>query len=105
MKHIQISTTFENRGQAVKMASDMLNAKLIACGGVSEIESVYTWEGKATKGKEFLLTMKTHTELYDKCEQFIKQNHPYKVPQILATPITHGSTDYLAWIDENTNQR
>ena len=83
------------------MAQNMLNAKLIACGQITEIESIYTWENKLTQAKEFLLTMKTRTQLYDKCELFIKQNHPYKTPQIVATPITHGSAEYFNWIDES----
>jgi len=100
--YIQIQTTFENAGDAKKMVSLMLDAKLVACGQVGEIESLYNWDGKSCKNKEFLLTMKTRTELYENCEKFIKANHPYKVPQIIAVPIVNGSQDYLDWVCENT---
>jgi periplasmic divalent cation tolerance protein len=35
-------------------------------------------------------------------EAAIRQIHPYDTPEIIATPITLGSHDYLRWIDEET---
>ena len=102
-QYIQITTTFRNRETAVKMANDMLDARLVADGQISEINSVFEWEGKKHDRKEFLLTMKTREPLYSKCQSFIKQNHEYKVPQIVATAITHGSTEYFNWIDEGVD--
>ena len=32
----------------------------------------------------------------------IRANHHYDVPEIIASPITAGNPDYLAWIAEET---
>ena len=101
-QYIKIETTFEKRETAEKTAGLLLDAKLIACGQISEIFSVYNFEGKRYGEKEYLLSLKTRAELYDVCEQFIKKHHPYKVPQIIAVKLEKGSRDYLDWIDEST---
>jgi periplasmic divalent cation tolerance protein len=103
-KYIQIQTTFEKRDEAVKLVEQILDARLVADGQISEIVSFYNWEGKRCESKEYLLTMKTRAELFSQCEAFIKKHHSYKVPQIIATKIKFGSQDYLDWIDENTKQ-
>ena len=100
--YIQIQTTFESKADAEKIAAAMLDAGLVACGQISEIESRYNWDGKRCKGKEFLLKMKTRAALYGECEKFIKTKHPYKCPQIIAIEIAFISNDYAAWIGENT---
>jgi len=99
--YIQIETTFSKREEAMEFAEKILDAKLVADGQVSEIFTVYNFEGRRHSHSEFLLSMKTRAELFAKCEQFIKLHHPYKVPQIVALPIECGSKDYLDWIDEN----
>ena len=100
--YIQMQTTFENREEAVKLSALILDAGLVADGQISEIVSYYNWEGKRVESKEYLLTMKTQARLFSLCEAFIKKNHSYKVPQIVATKIELGSRDYLKWINENT---
>ena len=100
--YIQIQTTFEKRGEALEFAERLLAAKLVADGQISEIFSIYNFENKGCSHQEFLLTMKTKAELFGKCEEFIKERHKYKVPQIIAVPIKNGSKDYLDWITKST---
>ena len=35
----------------------------------------------------------------------IKSEHTYSVPEIIAVPITGGSTDYLKWVKESTKKK
>ena len=100
-RYIQIETTFSNFKEAERLAGLIVDAGLAACGQLSEINSVYNFEGKRFNEREILLTLKTRAELFLECERFIKKHHPYKVPQIVATEILAGSAEYLAWIDEN----
>jgi len=104
-KYIQIQTTFNKREEAVKFAELILDVQIVACGQISEIESFYNFEGKRCHDKEYRLSIKTRTALYNECEAFIKAHHPYKVPQIIAVQIIAGSLDYLDWIDENTKRQ
>ena len=104
-KYIQIQTTFEDKAEAEKLAGAMLDASLVSCGQISEIESHYNWDGKRCKSKEFSLNMKTKASLYKECEKFIKANHSYDCPQIIATGIIYGSDSYLSWVNENTKEK
>ena len=105
MAYIQIQTTFESQDDAEKLAELMLDARLVSCGQISEIKSVYNFGSKRYNHKEYLLTMKTRADLFLECEAFIRKNHSYKVPQIIATKIEFGSRDYLYWIYEHTKGR
>jgi len=100
-KYIQIESTFACKEEAGKIAELMLDAKLTACAKISLIDSFYHWKCKKCESEEFLLTLITKTELYGKCEEFIKANHPYETPMILATKISHGSQDYFDWVENS----
>jgi periplasmic divalent cation tolerance protein len=45
---------------------------------------------------------KTTAEQWSAISAFIKQNHPYDVPEIIAQPITHSDTDYARWVVAET---
>ncbi|MCL2630942.1 MAG: divalent-cation tolerance protein CutA [Firmicutes bacterium] len=102
--YIQIQTTFETRESAVDFASLIVDSGLVACAQITECESIYYYEGKRFKHMEYIVKMKTTAGHFHMCEEFIKQNHPYKVPEIIALPIVSGSSEYLSWISENTKR-
>jgi len=77
-------------------------SKLIACANiVGGIESLFWWEGKIDSAKEVLLVMKTKKVLFKKLEAKVKALHSYKTPEIIALPVTAGSSAYLKWIDNS----
>jgi len=78
----------------------LIERKLVACGQMLDIESVYTWEGKICEEAEVLLILKSKTELFVQLQAAIVENHPYEVPQIVQLSITDGLPAYLGWIDE-----
>jgi periplasmic divalent cation tolerance protein len=49
-----------------------------------------------------VLVAKTTTEQWSAISAFIKQNHPYDVPEIIAQPITHSHADYARWVIAET---
>lgn len=101
MKFIEITTTFENKEEAEKMAKLLLDERLVSCAQISKIDSLYHWKGKLEKEHEFMLTLKSKSILYKQIEKIIKKNHSYEVPQIVVLPIKNGSKEYLEWIKEN----
>ncbi|MCE3255676.1 MAG: cutA [Rickettsiaceae bacterium] len=94
-----IKTTFKNKNEAKKLAKILLQGRLVACAQISIIESLYSWEGKMVGEKEFLLSLKTKTSFYKKIEKIIIQNHSYKIPQIIAVPVSKISKAYLDWVE------
>ena len=96
---IQIQTAVPKMNDARKIAEILARKKLSACTQITgPVESVYKWKGKLVQQKEWLCLIKTKKNLYKKVENEIKKIHPYKLPEIIATPIISGSKGYLNWI-------
>ena len=94
-----ILCTFPNIDTAKQCAHTLVERKLAACVNIlPAIMSVYVWEGQVETAQEQLLLIKIPAENYAIIEDFIKQHHPYDVPEIIAFPIERGLPDYLQWI-------
>ncbi len=100
-KFIVVQTTLESFEQAKELAQKIISNALGACVQIMPITSFYQWEGKLEEASEVLLQIKTKASLFKKLEAFIKENHPYEVPEIIALPIVHLLKDYAKWIDKN----
>ncbi len=94
-----ITTTYPKLSEAKKLAKILLTKKLAACVQFTKIESCFNWQNKISSEKEILLSIKTKANFYKKIEKEILTNHPYKTPQIIATKIEQGFSDYFNWIE------
>ena len=101
-KYVLIQTTTDNEAWTAKLIKVLLENKLSADVQVPSIDSHYWWQGEIHNKQEQLLSIKTRAFLIEKVESAIKECSEYDVPQIIATPIIAGSSDYLDWIKENT---
>lgn len=100
--YIVVLVTTKDKAQAIKIANGLLVARLIACANILDgVQSMFWWQGKVDRSKETLLVLKTKASLFKKVELKVKSLHSYKVPEIIALPITAGSADYLKWIEDN----
>lgn len=61
------------------------------------------WESKVCNAEKFKLKIKTTENNFEKLEKFIKANHTFKVPQIIALPIIKSSNNFLSWLKENVS--
>ena len=66
---------------------------------ISGVESRFWWKGRIDHAKETLILLKARAKKFKEIEKQIKNIHDYKVPEIVAIPITAGSKEYLDWID------
>lgn len=97
-----VLVTIDTEEKAVALAQALVEARLAACVSLSPIQSVYRWQGTVNCDREWQLVIKTDLSRFDDLAQFITQHHPYDVPEIIALPITAGSTPYLTWMKEQT---
>jgi len=98
-----VMTSLPDQNAAKALAKRLIDAHLAACVQIqSGMQSIYRWEGRLCEEQEVVLVAKTTTEQWSAISAFIKQNHPYDVPEIIAQPITHSDTNYAQWLIANT---
>ncbi len=44
----------------------------------------------------------TRLDLAERVVAFVKDRHPYDVPNVTAVPLVAGNADYFAWIEAET---
>ena len=99
-EHCVLFITVESKEEADKISRGLVEDKLAFCvNTVPGIQSTYHWEGKLHVDEEFLLIIKTRKDRYDALETWVKINHSYEVPEIIALPIEQGLPAYLTGID------
>jgi len=100
---IVVLTTTASSEEAVALARSLLERRLVACGTVlPAARSLYRWEGKIADEEEAVLLLKTTAECVPEIERAFEQLHPYRVPELLALPVTAGLDRYLGWITSET---
>lgn len=98
-EYIQVSTTVATEEEAGALARMLVEKRLAACVQViGPLTSHYRWQGKIETTGEYLCLGKSLVALYPEIEAAIKAIHSYEVPELIATPITAGSREYLAWL-------
>jgi periplasmic divalent cation tolerance protein len=102
--YCMILTTTGSQEEASRIADRLVADRLAACVQTIQISSTYRWKGKVTKEAEYLLLIKTSTNLYKDVETAILETHSYEIPEIIQIPIEQGLDRYLGWIDESTRQ-
>lgn len=102
-KYIVVYTTFPNRRIAEKVIDGLVNAKMAACGNIFALFSIYRWQGEVEKTPEYGAFIKTRRSRYRAVEKYIKENHPYELPEIIAWDIERGQRTYLNWINKVTD--
>jgi len=96
-----VLTTATTEQQANDLAHSIVAAGIAACVQTQPIRSVYRWKGEVCAEPEYLLMIKTTDRRYADLERHIKSHHAYETAEIVQLPITRGSAEYLAWIDES----
>jgi periplasmic divalent cation tolerance protein len=99
---VVIMVTASSRQECDKIARRLIEEKLAACVNISQpIQSVYRWEGKIERSKEFLLFIKTKRDLFPQVRAEIALVHSYHTPEIICLPIIDGSPNYLQWVSDS----
>ncbi len=100
---IIIFITASSEEEAKKVATALVNEKLVACVNIiPKIHSIYWWEGKVCQDDEVMLISKSKQSLFPAIMDRVKSLHSYKVPEIISFPISEGFPEYLNWIEEVT---
>jgi len=98
-----ILTTVASADEAARLVRALLERRLIACGTILPgVRSLYRWEGKIADEQEVVVLLKTQAARVDAIEVAFGELHPYKLPELLALPVSAGLAKYLDWIAGET---
>lgn len=96
-----VSVPSRNIGLAISRS--LIENRLAACVQLSSpVNAIYRWKGSIEEDEEFVLSVKTHRELFKKIEEQILRLHPYEVPQIIALKVDSITRSYYDWLCEET---
>ena len=96
-------TSFENKGDAESCASELISSGLAFCVQVEDgVTSYYNWENKEEKSKEFPVRIKHLDVNGPGIKDWLKQNHPYDIPQWISIKACDCLEEYLNWALKNS---
>lgn len=96
---IVVFITAPNKDEASRLAEMLVARRLAGCVQIlSDLESVYRWQGQVERQTEVLLLAKTLSVKFDELSREVAALHSYETPEIVAVPIVDGSTPYLEWL-------
>jgi periplasmic divalent cation tolerance protein len=103
MTVLQVTTSVSSREAAERIALMVVERRLAACAQVAEqVTSIYRWKGVVESTPEWICVIKTDEARYAQLEEAIRSVHPAEVPEIIASPVTHGFAAYLQWVADET---
>ena len=96
-----IYSTFEKHQEALQMAKQLLENKVIACANINHAHtSVYEWQGKVCEGREVAVWFKTPDALCEQAQQRIKDLHPYECPCIFVVDVESVTKKFDKWMQD-----
>jgi periplasmic divalent cation tolerance protein len=102
---VAVWITINSLEAAQILARKIVTARLAACVNIiPQVQSVYMWEGDLQQDSEVMLMAKTRQDLVPQLTTFVKENHPYQVPEVIAAPLLGGNEAYFRFVRENTNE-
>ena len=105
-KLLVVVTTLPSIEAATALAKALVESHLAACVQMNEgIYSVYRWEGKICEEQEILLSVKTMSHQWEEICAFIKESHPYDLPEIMAFSPEQYDQQYGQWVRSEVNSR
>ena len=105
-KLLVVVTTLPTIEAATALAKALVESHLAACVQMNEgIYSVYRWEGKICEEQEILLSVKTMSHQWEEICAFIKESHPYDLPEIMAFSPEQHDQQYGHWVRSEVNSR
>jgi len=97
-----VLTTCGNAADAGTLAALLVEKRLAACvNAVDKVTSTYRWQGRVQQDQETLLVIKTTVARYAQVEKMIREQSKYELPEVIAIPMTAGSSAYLEWVRES----
>ncbi|MCB2201332.1 divalent-cation tolerance protein CutA [bacterium] len=105
MESIRIVYISIPRDEANQFGRELVENRLCACVNIiPKIESYFWWDGEVEKDEESLLLVKTTQERFPALMEWVREHHPYDVPEVISVPLADGLPEYVAWVKSETKK-
>lgn len=105
-KLLLVLTSLPNMEAATALARALVEGNLAACVQLTEgVHSIYRWQGKVCEEQEVLLSAKTTQAKWPEICGFIKNTHPYDLPEIFGFSIEQYEQQYGKWVETEVNSK
>lgn len=92
-------STCPDRASGRALAEQIVSSRLAACVNLLPgAVSVYRWNGGMQADEECLMVIKTTESRIPALRDWIRQQHPYELPELVAVPVSDGLPAYLEWV-------
>jgi periplasmic divalent cation tolerance protein len=97
-----VTTTVGSAADAERLSQGAVQARWAACAQVEAITSHYVWDGRLEHSAEWRIVFKTLPDTVEPLWVWLKQAHPYDVPQILLRT-EQADAAYAAWVAQSVH--
>ena len=104
-KAVFIVSTFSTDESASTIGRNLVERGLCACVNLTEVRSIYFWDGKVEDHSEIIALFKVACESAGAFKKELSRIHPYKVPEIVEIKLSDVSKPYLSWLVKNSTHR
>src|SRR5690625_250397 len=102
---IVVYITHDDLEKAKNLGRALVGERLAACVNLLEaMTPIYRWKGQVREGQEVVLLLKTRASLLEELTQFVRDQHDYDCPCVVALPVTGGNAEYIDWIRQETRE-
>jgi len=95
-----VLSAYPSREAALGAVEGALQARLIACASLLPTESRYWWNGKVESANEVLVLFKTVPKLVGGLFRYVRETHPYRVPEVVEIDVPRVEPAYLAYLED-----
>ena len=105
-KTVLLITNFPDEATAARIATDLLNERLIACVNImAPCRSLYRWQGKLQDETETPAWFKTTARQASVASERLAELHPYDVPEVLVVQPKDVHPAYQTWVHKQTREQ
>ena len=106
MENVRVVNVTIPMEKAEEMARAIVEKRMAACVNIIPgLSSYYWWDDKVQSAAEAMLVIKTTPAKVDELAAFVKEHHPYDVPELITIPIAEGLPEYVSWIIEEMGKK
>ena len=102
---IEVTITAPDRDWLTDLCHQLVDARFASSAHITrDVKSIYRWQGDVHETTEARAQLRSRLELLPTLTAYVRERHPYEVPNVTALPIVGGNPAYLTWISAETDQ-